>query len=73
LSVLGTVVIKKTGEDVYIVNIPEKYIEDEKVDGPKLLAMLGKEQLTDTTADDVLSQFDSADVETELRVRFRMN
>jgi len=29
------------------VNIPEKYIEDEEVDGPKLLAMLGKEQLTD--------------------------
>jgi hypothetical protein len=31
------------------LNIPEKYIEDEEVDGPKLLAMLLNEHLTDTT------------------------
>jgi hypothetical protein len=73
MSVLGTIVIKKTSEDNYILNIPEKHIEDEEVDGPKLLAMLGKERLTDTTADDVLSQFDNSDVETEMRVRFRMS
>jgi hypothetical protein len=66
------IAIKKTGEDNYIVNIQEKHIDYEEVDGPKLLAMLGKEELLETTADDVVGQLDFLEIGEEVRVRFKL-
>ncbi len=53
------ILIQKTGDDSYLLDIPANQIVGEELDGPKLLAMLGREELTNITAEEVLSACDS--------------
>jgi hypothetical protein len=65
--------IKKTDDkDHYHIVIHGKFTHvDEEVDGSKLMAMLGKEELVSTTVDAVLSQLDKTKVGYEMTVRLQ--
>jgi hypothetical protein len=64
--------IKKIDEDRYHFTLQDRFrLIDEEIDGPKLMAMLGREQLIGTTVDDVLARLDPAEIGFEIAVNLR--
>ena len=66
----STIHIKIIGEGRYSYSIPDNHVENEEVDGPKMLGVLHGKTLLGASPAEVMERLDKLDIGGETTVRF---